>query len=125
MQTDANGEYLFENLPSGTYTVAIDPSTLPVDTFQSYDADGIDDTPHTSTHTFEEVTNEDGIVLDLVDNDEQDFGYFIGKPSWSLEKTTDSTPMKAGDTLVYYFDLENTGDLDISDITLTDDKCAS
>lgn len=72
VQTDANGEYLFDNLPVGLYQVQVDPSTLPVDTFQSYDADGLG-TPHTSTHTLIEIENDDGVVIDLVDNNDQDF----------------------------------------------------
>jgi len=120
--TNTNGEYLFDNLPVGTYEVVLDPTTLPTDTFQSYDADWLA-TPHSSTHTFVEVQNDDGIVTDLVDNEDQDFGYFIGIPSWNLTKATTSTPMKQWDTLDYTFALENTWDLDINTITLVDDKC--
>lgn len=60
---------------------------------------------------------------DVQDDLDQDFGYFVPMPSWTLEKTTDSTPMKAGDTLDYSFELTNTGNVDISFTSLLDSKC--
>ena len=45
-------------------------------------------------------------------------------PSWSIEKTTNSSPEFAGDTLNYFFSLQNTGNVTISSITLTDAKCS-
>lgn len=45
--TDANGKYLFVNLPEGKYTVSIDTSTLPAGLVQTYDLDGLV-TPHTA-----------------------------------------------------------------------------
>ena len=106
--TDATGSYLFDNLPEGTYEVVVDTSTLPTNSYQSYDSDGITTSPNSSTHTLEPILNDDDITVDVEDNTDQDFGYYIGLPSWTLEKTTTSTPMNAGDTLEYSFDLENT-----------------
>lgn len=45
-------------------------------------------------------------------------------PDWTLEKSTNSTPMKAGDTLEYTFVITNTGNVDISFTGLVDEKCA-
>ena len=64
MATDANGEYLFEFLPAGDYTITVDDTTLPDGLAQTYDYDGLG-TPHTSDYTLAE--NEH--------NREQDFGY--------------------------------------------------
>jgi len=41
--TDANGAYQFPNLPAGSYTVRIDPSSLPPELTASYDKDGGND----------------------------------------------------------------------------------
>jgi fimbrial isopeptide formation D2 family protein/uncharacterized repeat protein (TIGR01451 family) len=38
--TDANGEYLVENLPYGDYRVTVDSTTLPVGLSQTFDLDG-------------------------------------------------------------------------------------
>ena len=62
--TDANGEYLFDDLPAGDYTITVDDTTLPDGMEQTYDYDGLG-TPHTSDYTLAE--NEH--------NREQDFGY--------------------------------------------------
>ena len=73
--TDANGNYLFTNLPAGNYTVNVDVSTvtsgLPNGTtvaelIQIFDADGVG-TSNTSTITLASGEN----------NLEQDFGYVI------------------------------------------------
>ena len=62
--TDANGEYLFDSLPAGDYTVTVDDTTLPDGLAQTYDYDGLG-TPHASGYSLAE--NEH--------NREQDFGY--------------------------------------------------
>ena len=61
--TDANGMYLFENLPAGDFTVTVDTGTLPGGLAQTYDQDGgLDDESAVTLATGE--TNLD-----------QDFGY--------------------------------------------------
>jgi len=62
--TDANGEYLFDNLPAGDYTITVDSATLPAGMDQTYDADGLG-----SAHTSDYALAEDE------HNREQDFGY--------------------------------------------------
>ena len=61
--TDADGVYLFDNLPAGGYIVAVDPATIPVGFGQTFDLDG--DLDHTTTLTL-------GIDEDRED---ADFGY--------------------------------------------------
>lgn len=41
--TDSRGEYLFEDLPPGVYTVVVDPTSLPAGYTQTSDPDGIRD----------------------------------------------------------------------------------
>ncbi|PWQ98013.1 DUF7507 domain-containing protein [Leucothrix arctica] len=55
-------------------------------------------------------------VVDLTIDAEQ-------APSWTLEKTSNSTPTAKDDIAVYSFSLENTGNVSISDVTFTDAKC--
>lgn len=62
--TDANGYYLFANLPAGHYTITVDASTLPAGVVQTYDLDGLD-TPNTAT-----IDLQSGEV-----NLDVDFGY--------------------------------------------------
>jgi len=45
--------------------------------------------------------------------------------SWEVEKTTNSTPTAAGQTLDYQFVLRNTGNVSIGSIALDDPKCAA
>ena len=74
--TDINGNYTFDNLPAGNFTVTVDISTvtggLPVgitipDLIETYDKDGIG-TASTSDITLAAAEN----------NNEQDFGYSAG-----------------------------------------------
>ena len=61
--TDANGNYLFENLPAGDFTVTVDTTTLPAGLAQTFDQDGgFDDSSA--------VTLAEGEA-----NLDQDFGY--------------------------------------------------
>jgi len=45
--------------------------------------------------------------------------------SWTVTKSTSSVPTMEGDTLVYQFEVENTGNVDITSITVNDAKCAA
>ncbi|WP_175335425.1 SdrD B-like domain-containing protein, partial [Polaribacter reichenbachii] len=73
--TDANGNYLFDNLPAGTYTVSVDVSTVtsgipagktPADLVQTYDDDSVG-TPNNSTINLAQGE----------DNLDQDFAYIV------------------------------------------------
>jgi len=45
-------------------------------------------------------------------------------PSWVVNKSSASTPINAGDTLVYDFELDNTGNVSIANIAINDAKCS-
>ncbi len=64
--TDGAGNYLFDNLPDGNYTVTVDPLTLPAGLAPTFDTDGEVTTPNTSV-----VSLAAGTRTDL----DQDFGY--------------------------------------------------
>jgi len=80
--TDANGMYLFENLPPATYSVEVTP---PAGSVQTYDADGIG-SANISTHALMPITDGAGLLIGVEDNREQDFGYRpplqIGSTVW-------------------------------------------
>ncbi|WP_432816603.1 DUF7507 domain-containing protein [Sulfitobacter sp. JB4-11] len=50
---------------------------------------------------------------------------FMPSPAFTARKETSSTPTAAGDTLDYRFFVENTGNVAISGLGVTDAKCAS
>jgi len=61
--TTGDGDYLFENVDRGDYTVTVDPSTLPQDATQTFDADGV-------------LDNRSSLTLAAADSNLlQDFGY--------------------------------------------------
>ena len=64
--TGANGHYSFDHLQEGTYSVEIDTTTLPAGATQTYDLDGIVDTPDGAYFNFVEAG---ATVTDV------DFGY--------------------------------------------------
>ncbi len=48
----------------------------------------------------------------------------VRTPSWTVTKSTSSSPVNAGDTLVYKFELDNTGNVSIANIAINDAKCS-
>ncbi len=80
--TDANGNYLFDTLPAGTYAITVDPTTLPAGMAETFDLDGTG-----SANTAQVTIGEHEVNLDV------DFGY----------KGTGSI----GDTI--WFDADNDG----------------
>lgn len=74
--TDADGLYLFDNLPEGDFRVSVDPLTLPPGLSQTFDGDGVG------------TVNESLVTLDGANpsNLDQDFGYTgvgsIGDTVW-------------------------------------------
>ncbi len=83
--TDMNGDYLFSNLPDGTYQVSVDATTLPLGLAQTYDADGLA-TPNVSTIVLAANTDVFGNIISGNDDDAQDFGYqqqgYLGDYVW-------------------------------------------
>ena len=62
--TDADGQYLVENLPPGRYRTSVDPGTLPGGVVPAYDLDGIS-SPHTAQRVLAPAENARDV----------DFGY--------------------------------------------------
>jgi len=122
--TGLNGDYLFENLPLGTYTIMIDESTLP-DQKQgnpAYDPDGGDDSMSIVT-----------LDADNPDNLDQDFAYVapapdlgsIGDQIWSDDDmdgngTVDGDDMPLADVVVKL--LDSAGEHIATDITDADGR---
>lgn len=106
--TAGGGLYGFADVSPGTYSVAIDTSTLPPGYFPSYDLDGTV-TPHIATVTVAEGAHSTGV----------DFGY---QPRADLEltKTASDNPLPRGKTLVYRLTVENLGPADATNVIVTD-----
>ncbi|HLK56700.1 MAG TPA: SdrD B-like domain-containing protein, partial [Chthonomonadaceae bacterium] len=68
VQTDSSGHYAFANLPPGNFKVVVDPTTLPSNTFPTYDLDGIS-TPNSAQVTLSVM----GTSIPPINN--VDFGY--------------------------------------------------
>ena len=100
--TDINGDYRFENLPYGDYTITVDPGTLPPGLVPTSDDDGHLATPNVSSTTLSAVQPSD---LD------HDFGY---RGLGSI-----------GDTVFYDVDavetdgIPDSGDAPIADVEVT------
>ncbi len=83
--TDADGKYSFDNLPTGNYEIVVNQNTLPSGYMQSADPDA--DLDSTSSHTLVPEADEFGVIQDVEDNLDQDFGYTpipasIGNKVW-------------------------------------------
>ena len=70
----------------------------------------------------EDVSDNSG---DAADNDNPTITPLAQTPSWTVAKSTSSEPTQAGDTLLYNFVVTNTGNVSISNISVSDDKCAT
>ena len=68
-------------------------------------------------------TPANGTLLPVEDN--ETVSPVTAAPSFTVEKATSSTPSNAGDTLTYTFDVNNTGNVSLTPVTVTDAKCAA
>ncbi|MEM7033779.1 MAG: SdrD B-like domain-containing protein, partial [Chloroflexota bacterium] len=76
-ETDGNGNYTFDDVPLGDYTIVIDTATLPDDVQQTFDADGLG------------TLNQSALTLNPGQtNLDQDFGYQVRIASIDIEKST-------------------------------------
>ncbi len=119
--TDANGNYLFPDLPQGDYTVAVDVNTLPTEIFQTADPDGVLDDQQA-------YSLGDGEIYEGAD-----FGYMPADPNIALEKTINGGHENgancpgyeliisaAGKPITYCFQVTNTGNTWLDGINITD-----
>ncbi|MCB0114171.1 MAG: DUF11 domain-containing protein, partial [Caldilineaceae bacterium] len=101
--TGPDGMYLFPDLPPGTYTVAVEPSTLPTGLVNTYDLDGNRDSSATA------------VVPSGQDNLNFDFGYNAPpqldatKVDALLADNDNNLAASPGDTLRYTVIITNTG----------------
>ena len=129
--TDAEnggGHYRFDALPYDTYTIVVDPTTLPPFSDQTYDSDSNnnDDLDHKSTVTLD---------ASLPHNLAQNFGYRSSiEPSIRVELLTrgaGQTPDDADNppgpvipvnrVVVWTYEVTNSGNVDLATIELSDD----
>lgn len=74
--TDADGLYIFDQLPADNYTVVVDSTTLPAGYFQTYDPDGI-------------LDSKTDVILTAGENRlDIDFGYSTQPTRASINKLT-------------------------------------
>ena len=105
--TDADGTYLFDNLPAGTHTICINPDTLPPGIRPSFDPDGVNDNTTTVTLGIGEH------------NRAMDFGYQYPPPPQPapippiVPPTPEPVPGFGSDPLLSY---QQFGDREIKDI---------
>ncbi|MEM7533113.1 MAG: SdrD B-like domain-containing protein, partial [Chloroflexota bacterium] len=122
--TDNGGQYLFDNLPAGDYQVVVE---VPADFIVSPKDEGSDDTvdsdinPSGETDVFPLATGED--------KDDVDAGLTPESRGIRVEKSTngedaDTAPGPAigvGDTVTWVYVVTNIGNVNLEDITVTDD----
>ena len=111
--TDANGNYLFTNLPPGVYTVAIDINTLPPGLRATYDLDGLLDYRTTITLGAGEIN------LNL------DFGFtsdqIVEASDLTINKSVSPQTISPGKAVIYSVTISNSSDTDITDAQIKDD----
>lgn len=109
--TNANGEYLFENLIAGDYRISLTSTDLPANlgNHATVDRDGVLD--HRT-----DITLVDGQNVS-----DADFGYFA-QPEYEIIKTDDlaGSPATPGMTFSYFLLVMNNGDMDGTGVTVID-----
>jgi len=109
--TDANGNYLFNDLEPGNYMVRVDHTTLPAGLLQTFDADG-PSSPNSSSLTLTQGER----------NLRQDFGY---QPQFDLALDKSLAPdqervIRPGDDVRYVITVINEGQTTASSVTVID-----
>ena len=118
--TDANGNYLFSQLPPGDYTIAVDAATLPAGFVATFDLNG----PANGSST--ETLAVSASALD------HDFGY-APAASVAIEASTngsdaDTAPgvtVEVGSQITWTYTVTNTGPITVTDAVVLDAAGAS
>jgi len=149
--TDADGIYHFDELPEGTYVVYIPepPADFPAssdDTDMDDNSEDNDDNGDQPAGVGEPVmspeitlvagaeSTEDGATDDASGDEDGDqtvdFGFYTPEPSIDVEKSTngqdadtgDGPAVMVGETVIWTYVVENTGNVALKDIAVTDDQ---
>ncbi|MEM7783024.1 MAG: SdrD B-like domain-containing protein [Planctomycetota bacterium] len=107
--TDANGDYLFENLIAGDYTIRVDSGDLPDDMGlnPTFDSDSVTD-------------HATDVVLGVNEtNDTTDFGYHA-TPDYVITKDDGLSNVVPGQTINYTITLTNAGTFRGQNVIVTD-----
>ncbi len=149
--TDQNGDYSFDQLPDGKYFVRFympdsrgyispqDASGLPIDVGAA-NTDNDSDIPETPSGTDAGANYYDTVIVWLGNDISQseadpswDAGIWIPNPSISLKKyvngndaqTTPGPNIPRGNAVTWTYDVENTGNTYLKNVTLVDDVTIS
>nr|WP_254259427.1 SdrD B-like domain-containing protein [Leucobacter chinensis] len=112
--TDASGKYRFSGLVSGEYTVHIDEGSLPSTSgvwSNTFAPSGGSESTSGTIHLTRGATITG-----------QDFGYFVQAPAIEVTKTgTAPGIVKVGEPVEWFFTITNTGNVELSDVELSDE----
>ncbi|MBX2998999.1 MAG: DNRLRE domain-containing protein [Caldilineaceae bacterium] len=121
--TDANGSYLFSNLPPGTYQVEIDPSNFaPGGPLYGYAYSPANVGSDTTDSDFISSTGHAPATLTAgVDNRDVDGGFVPLLPDYQISKTLNSPePVRTGELISFTIRITNTGNVTITTLPMTD-----
>ena len=106
--TAGGGAYQFVDVPPDTYTLSVDPASLPPGVLPSFDPDGTA-TPHTASLS----------LSDGEDVTDADFGY-QPMADLAITKQASSKTLPPDGHLVYTVTVQNLGPADATDVVATD-----
>ncbi len=115
--TDADGLYLFEGLQAGSYSVEFVPAGGAQFTTANQGSDLSDSDVDAATGRTGVITLAPG-QTDL----SVDAGIVGGEPEIALEKTAATAQATPGQPVTYTYKVTNTGDVTLTDVTVTDDN---
>ena len=106
--TGVDGAYRFDGLPTGTYRVAIDTTTVPSGMQPIYDLDGRTD-----------HLTDVGLTIGQARTD-VDFGYVVPQINMAIVKGDAGVTATPGGTLIYTLSYSNVGNYVASGVTITE-----
>ena len=126
--TDANGDYVFENLPLGDYVV-VETQPADLDSISEDEGGADDDQPDNGTVNSIAVTVDESDPDGNLTNEDVDNNFVEGRSSIELIKSISAVDdtngngiTDAGDTVEYTFEVTNTGVTELSNVTVSDAK---